>query len=178
MRAIRSGHGKRPHGREGAKPPSGFLAMRFGLFILGAGFSKPAGLPLGPELWDEIRRRGFAKSGRASKFREDLDNYIEYRNCCDGIKLTYEQVDFESFLAFLDIEHYLGLRGGDTWSSHGNEGQVVVKTLIGEILTERTPQIERIPQRYLDFASILKPNDLVLTFNGNLCSMPRGLPRG
>ena len=38
-------------------------------------------------------------------------------------------------MAFLDVEHYLGLRKGrTTWSTDGNEGQVVVKTLIGEIL--------------------------------------------
>jgi len=103
--------------------------------------------------------------GRASQFREDLEMYIEYRKECDGIKLTPEQVDFEDFLAFLDVEHYLGLRGGDTWSAEGNETQVIVKTLIGEILTKYMPPKERIPELYLRFVKILKPNDLVLTFN-------------
>jgi SIR2-like domain len=65
----------------------------------------------------------------------------------------------------LDVEHYLGLRGSDTWSADGNEGQVVVKTLIGEILTERTPSVDRIPVLYRRFASSLRPFDYVLTFN-------------
>ena len=104
-------------------------------------------------------------SGAASQFRDDLDTYIEYKKECDGIELTPEQVNFEDFMAFLDVEHYLGLRGKDTWSSHGNEAQVVVKTLIGEILIERMPLKDRIPEIYLQFAKILKPNDFILTFN-------------
>jgi len=76
-----------------------------------------------------------------------------------------ENVQFEDFLAYLDVEHYLGLRGSDTWSSDGNETQVLVKTLIGEILLERTPRKKNIPDLYLEFARLLKPPDMVLTFN-------------
>jgi len=144
---------------------SDFASKRFSIFVLGAGFSKAAGLPLASELWNEIRERGLQKTGRASNFKDDLDEYIEYRKLCDGIDLTYEQVDFEDFMAFLDVEHYLWLRGGDTWSEHGNEAQIVVKTLIGEILTRSTPSKDNIPDLYLKFAQMLKPRDLVLTFN-------------
>lgn len=147
------------------KVDSDFSSMRFSIFILGAGFSKAAGLPLASELWNEIRERGLQMKERAGKFKDDLDVYIEYRKQCDGVDLTYEQVDFENFMAFLDIEHYLWLRGGDTWSSHGNETQVVVKTLIGKILTRSMPSKDNIPDLYLKFAQMLKPKDLVLTFN-------------
>jgi len=150
---------------EQPKTVSAFASKRFGIYILGAGFSQPAGLPLASELWDEIRHKGLAMTGRASQFREDLDMYIEYRKHCDGIELTPEQVNFEDFMAFLDIEHYLWLRGSDTWSVHGNETQVLVKTLIGEILTASMPARNKIPELYLRFAEILKPDDLVLTFN-------------
>lgn len=102
---------------------------------------------------------------RASFFRDDLRAYIEFRKDCYGEMLTPESVDFEDFMAFLDIEHYLGLRGSDTWSRDGNEAQVVVKTLIGEILTERTPPKEKLPNLYLEFAKTLRPHDIVLTFN-------------
>jgi hypothetical protein len=103
--------------------------------------------------------------GRASKFRDDLDDYLKFRKKCDGLDLTYETLNFEEFLGFLDIEHYLGLRGSETWSSAGNEGQVVVKTLIGQILAERTPSADKVPELYCDFARVLKPGDCVLTFN-------------
>jgi SIR2-like domain len=140
-----------------------FASQKFAIYILGAGFSKPAGLPLACELWDEVRRRALSLSGRAECFRDDLETYLEYRRKCDGKELTFEQVDLEEFMAFLDIEFHLGLRGKETWSSDGNETQVVVKTLIGEILTEKMPV--SIPEQYLAFARLLKPDDYVLTFN-------------
>lgn len=138
---------------------------RFALYVLGAGFSHPAGLPLGSELWKEVLHRALPMTGRAAKFRRDLDNFIEFKKRCDGIDLTYETLDFEEFLGFLDIEHFLGLRGSDTWSDDGNEGQIIVKTLIGEILTERTPTTNEIPELYVNFARKLRPDDVVITFN-------------
>ena len=135
------------------------------LFILGAGFSKPAGIPLANELWEIILKRSNYFWGRASMFNDDLEAYIKYRHKCDGILLTRDEVNFEEFLGYLDIEHYLGLRGKDTWSDDGNEGQIVAKTLIGEILTQYTPKINDIPDLYLEFANNLQPSDYILTFN-------------
>jgi hypothetical protein len=138
---------------------------RYRIFVLGAGFSCAAGLPLAVELWREVQRRARTLSGRAEQFWDDLETYIQYRKACDGVTLTRDQVDFEEFLAFLDIEHYLGLRGSDTWSVDGNEAQVVVKTLIAEILAEAMPSVGAVPQLYQRFAAGLQPNDYVLTFN-------------
>ena len=138
---------------------------RHRIFVLGAGFSKAAGYPLGLELWQEIRDRARHLRGRAATFHTDLDNYIEYMRVCKGKSLTSGTVDFEDFMRFLDIEHFLGLRGSDTWSTDGNEGTVVVKTLIGHILAELTPAPDDIPEVYLKFAEGLQPGDYVLTFN-------------
>ena len=98
-------------------------------------------------------------------FSDDLRQYIRYRKECDGKTLSPASVNFEDFMAFLDVEFRLGLRGSDTSSEHGNETQVAVKTLIGEILTERTPQIQNVPDLYLRFARMLQPRDMILTFN-------------
>lgn len=139
--------------------------QRYRIIILGAGFSKPAGLPMATELWQEILARSEFLWGRANKFNEDLDNYIAYRRDSEGILLSRDSIDFEEFLGFLDIEHYLGLRGSDTWSTDGNEGQVVVKTMIGEILSQHMPSPDTIPELYLEFARRLQPHDYVFTFN-------------
>lgn len=138
---------------------------RFRIFILGAGFSRPAGLPLAHELWDEIRSRAEQRSGRAGRFSSDLDLYLQFRRECDGVDLGRGEVDFEDFLAFLDVEHHLGLAGSDTWSSSGNETQVIVKHLIGQILLEQMPAADRLPDLYYGFARQLEPGDYVLTFN-------------
>ena len=138
---------------------------KFAIYILGAGFSRPAGLPLGNDLWSEVLRRGLCMEGRASKFRKDLDHYIKFRSRCEGKSVSAEDINFEEFLGFLDLEHYLGLRGSDTWSQDGNEGQIVTKTLIGQILIEKTPATQNVPKLYLDFVRLLRPGDRVLTFN-------------
>lgn len=135
------------------------------LYFLGAGFSRPSGLPLATELWDEVLQRASRMKGRAEKFQDDLDNFVEFKNRCFGNNFTRENIDFEEFLGFLDLEFVLGLRGSDQWSRDGNEGQVVVKTLIGQILTERTPKVGKIPSLYIEFAKRLRPSDTVITFN-------------
>ena len=150
--------------------------QRYRIIILGAGFSSPAGLPLGNELWQEIRKRACNLRGRASKFEDDLQEYQAFRRDCNGIELKADDVDFEEFLGYLDVEFFLGLRGSDTWSDDGNESQVVVKTLIGQILTERTPQPTEIPDLYLEFAKRLCPNDWIITFNYDIL-LERALER-
>jgi hypothetical protein len=142
-----------------------WASQKSATYILGAGFSAAAGLPLADALWKEVYRRALPMSGRAGQFRDDLDDYIEFKRRSEGRRLTREEVNFEEFLGFLDVEHHLGLRGSDTWSEDGNESQVIVKTLIGQILTERMPKANAIPSIYLKFAERLQPWDHVITFN-------------
>jgi hypothetical protein len=141
------------------------MRHRCAIFILGAGFSAPAGLPLAPELWKEVRRRAEGMSGRAEKFTDDLEAYLKFLRDCEGRTLTADEVDFEEFLGFLDIEFYLNIRGSDTWSDDGNETQVMIKTLIAQILVERTPPTAEMQQLYRKFAEGLQPHDTVVTFN-------------
>jgi hypothetical protein len=134
-------------------------------YILGAGFSAAAGLPLADDLWKEVYRRALPMTGRAGQVRDDLDDYIQFNQRCKGRPFSRDDVNFEEFLGFLDVEHHLGLRGSDTWSEDGNESQVIIKTLIGQILTERMPKPNNIPPIYLRFAESLRPTDRVITFN-------------
>jgi len=138
---------------------------RFRIFILGAGFSQPAGLPLGPDLWRHIRA---AAETRSNGFSADLHLYLTYLKECWGMALDPDDVDFEDFLAFLDIEHRLGFSGSDTWSEQGNTSQILVKQSIGRILTERTPSADELPKVYHQFARQLEPGDYVFTFNYDL----------
>ena len=141
------------------------MSQRYAVYVLGAGFSVPAGLPTADELWREVLERALKLDRRAGKFKNDLDAFIAFKKNCFGEELDHNSIDFEEFLGFLDIEHQLWLRGSDTWSEDGNEGQVVVKTLIGQVLTERTPAPCDIPDFYVEFAKRLSPSDWVVTFN-------------
>ena len=138
---------------------------KYRIMILGAGFSCPAGLPTATELWQEILEKAKTFCGRAAKFHDDLEAYIKYRRECDGREIAADKVDFEDFMKYLDIEHYLGVRGSDTWSEDGNEGTIVTKTLIGEILAQKINKLPRVPDLYLEFAGRLEPDDIVITFN-------------
>jgi len=66
----------------------------FRIFILGAGFSKPAGYPLANELWPMVSERAKSLTGRASKLQDDVRAYLEYRRNCDGVDFTEDDIDF------------------------------------------------------------------------------------
>lgn len=137
---------------------------RFRVVVLGAGFSAPAGVPLADRLWKEVLRR-IGELDMAAKVERDLTAYQDYLSECFGLEVPADEINFEEFLGFLDIEYFLGLRGSDTWSDDGNETQVIVKTLIGRILAESMPPVGGVPPLYLQFAERLQPGDYVLTFN-------------
>jgi hypothetical protein len=86
------------------------------LIILGAGFSKPAGLPLATELFNEVRKRVKQLHGADNALESDLDYYINYLRKTENFGGSVEDIDIEKFLSFLDIEHYLELQGSNAWS--------------------------------------------------------------
>lgn len=137
----------------------------FKIFVLGAGFSRPAGLPLAVELFAEVRRRIESRYGRDTKFQRDVEDYLEYRKACDGMDLQEPAIDLEELMSFLDIEHFLKLRGSDTWSQEGNESQLMIRKAIGEVIHGRTPPADRLPDAYYRFAERLSPHDTIITFN-------------
>ena len=85
------------------------------LFILGAGFSKPAGLPLSIELLEYVQR--------------EVRHYYRHFGDWDGIleeeigewKNLYpdEEVDLERVLAYSHRKHYLRLSGSDEFFEDG-----------------------------------------------------------
>ena len=129
------------------------------LFVLGAGFSKPAGLPLARELLQLVR--------------EEVKSYFE---CGGGWEGTLEReirewtllypgmpVDLERVLAYSHRKHYLRLLGSDEYFEHGSRSIVAARKAIQTILVAATPSGP--PPLYRTFARRLSPNDLVLTFN-------------
>jgi hypothetical protein len=135
----------------------------FRILILGAGFSKPAGLPLAVELFKEVRSQARVLHGTDNVLESDLAYYVAYLRDTEGFTGSADEIEVERFLSFLDVEHYLELRGSDTWSDEGNESQLLVRHTIGKILLDRTPTI--VPDLYKYFASKLNPSDWILTFN-------------
>lgn len=135
----------------------------FRTIFLGAGFSARAGLPLGKELFSQVLLLIARKYGRDNVVERDLGCFLDYLEKCEGRHETRESVDYEEFLSYLDIEHFLGFKGSDTWSSEGNVSQLMIRRAIAEILYDKTPKI--LPDVYKQFARRLNPDDWIYTFN-------------
>jgi len=135
---------------------------KFRIFILGAGFSVHAGMPLGAELFELVRDRVSEKNSKDNKLEGDLERYRTYRYRCDGVSID-DPVDYEKFMSYLDLEHYLGLKGSDTWSDEGNESQLLIRNGIMEVIYLRTPTNPT--DECIRFCQQLSPSDVILTFN-------------
>lgn len=140
----------------------------FRIFILGAGFSKPAGLPLASELYPLVRKHIIDRHGNDTKFTRDVQGYLDYSVACGYSGQSEDNLDLEKLMSYLDIEHYLGFRGSKTWSLEGNESQLMIRKAIGHVIHSRTPLPDAIPDTYLRFAEALSVHDTVLTLNYDL----------
>ena len=138
------------------------MPKTFRILILGSGFSKPAGLPLGSELFGEVRELIRHKYG-SNSVESDIKRYKEYVAATEGKEIRDDSLDYEKFLGFLDTEHFLGFDGGDRLSDEGNASQLRVRRAIAEIIYRRTPKTP--PPLYRAFTRKLNPSDWILTFN-------------
>lgn len=137
------------------------------IFVLGAGFSKPAGLPLAGELFPLVREDVRSSEG-GTGFDRDVRMFLDYRRACGDLVADESSIDMEELLAFLDVEHYMGLRGTDTLSPAGNGCQLLIRQSICKQIHSRTPKATQLPRVYYRFAEQLRPGDVVITFNYDL----------
>ena len=128
------------------------------LFIIGAGFSAPAGLPLGKDLLERVReevRLVFRDFGWEGSLEQEIG---EWTSLYPG-----QPVDLERVLAYSHRKHYLRLLGSDEYFEHGSRSIAATRTAIQRILIQATPSDT--PTLYRNFAERLCPNDVVLAFN-------------
>ena len=136
------------------------------LFIIGAGFSKPAGLPLGNELWKLVLEEARSTTTFYNLLISDINAYLNYQKIVYKKDIDIEDIDIEDLISYLDIEHFLELKGKDTFSEAGNRGQIILKVLIAKIIF----QIQQIiPSEklklYDDFCLSLHETDIIISFN-------------
>ena len=104
------------------------------LFVLGAGFSAPAGLPLGNDLLECVRQ-----DVRGSFRRADWDGALE-KEIGEWVSLyPGERLDLERVLAYSHRKHYLRLLGSDEYFAHGSRSIVAARSAIQRILIQETP---------------------------------------
>lgn len=128
------------------------------LFVLGAGFSAPAGLPLGNRLLERVRQDiqdSFQHAGWDGPLEQEIQEW--------STLYPDARIDLERVLAYSHRKHYLRLLGSDEYFAHGSRSIVAARPAIQRILIQATPKA--IPSFYREFARRLGPNDVVLTFN-------------
>jgi hypothetical protein len=134
----------------------------FRVFLLGAGFSRAAGMPLTSEFVPLIKRA-------ALEYMSDGKGYTHLANALDRYQQYVDDVDpgrpfdLEQFGAWIDWAHTLWLRGSDTFHEQGNEDGLQLRWAIGKVLYDAMP--DPIPELYLEFATRLNTSDRVLTLN-------------
>ena len=133
------------------------------LFIIGAGFSKPAGLPLGNELWELVLKEAY-ETGFYNLLEDDIERYIFYKKMVYKEKNDIEKINIEDFISYLDIEHFLKLERD--FSVEGNRSQNILRILIAKVIFEAQQNISsKNLKLYDDFCSSLHETDKIISFN-------------
>jgi hypothetical protein len=136
------------------------------IIIVGAGFSQPAGLPLGQSLFRELLDLAHTHGLYDNILEPDISAYLEYLKASRGNTISETDIDFEDFIAYLDLEHFLWLQGKETFTSSGNKSQMAIRNLIAILLYQRQSAAP-IPNLdlYREFARRLRPWDWIISFN-------------
>ena len=138
----------------------------YDVFVVGAGFSRPAGIPLTSELFKLIVREAKATTAYHNILEPDIRSYLEYYNKTHTTPITEDTINIEDFMSYLDIEHYLSLKGSDTWSEAGNRSQILVRHFTARVIFDRMSSMDPEQRRPYDtFVTHLDPGDIVITFN-------------
>jgi len=136
------------------------------LVILGAGFSKPAGLSLANELMQPILRMCSNTGDTGKCLLQDIERFAHYEKKRTGNLVPLDSINIERLGSFLDIEHFLGLQidGGDYES--GNRSQMILRSFIARVLYDRQKAMNRNQwELYESFVQHLHPGDIVVSFN-------------
>ena len=140
----------------------------YGIFVLGAGFSKPAGFPLGSELMSRVLAAAKARGPlHRNVLLPDIKNFLAYLAQAKDKPIGEEEINIEEFVTYLDIDRTLGLE--PDYFFHGNRSQSAIRNLIAFVLFQCQQNMSQQQwQLYEDFARRLEPTDVVITFNYDL----------
>jgi|GEM_PF-1351117 len=132
------------------------------VFILGAGFSIGAGIPLTDELLaNAMKKFAIECPGIYSR----VENYAK-----ESLGLIDEDLDLTrlsfselcTFLEFIELREY---GGGERWCENGSREKLALRFYLAKTIVEHTPLVKSVPQLYLDFAAQLHERDIVISLN-------------
>ena len=132
------------------------------VFILGAGFSAAAGVPLTASLLDKTMKKF---SAECPGIFARIDSYAkESTENIDG-KVDYSVVDFSDLCTFIEDIELREYGGGERWKNAGSREKLALRFYLAKTIAEHTPTDSDIPDLYLEFAAQLHERDVVISFN-------------
>lgn len=141
------------------------------LFVLGAGFSAGAGIPMTHSLL----------SGALEIMKEECTGIYQRiensaQTCFENdLPLSDQCLDAAGFSKLSSFLHYIEMRnsgGGDRWSDAGDRELLTLKYFISKKISQITP--DTLPELYLKFAEQLDCYDHVMSFNWD-CLLEKAL---
>lgn len=132
------------------------------VFILGAGFSAGAGIPLTEGLLaDAMKKFSLECPGIYSR----VENYAKESIGTPDDDLDLSIVSFSELCTFLEFIELREYGGGERWCKNGSREKLALRFYLAKTIAEHTPIIGSIPQLYLDFAAQLHERDVVISLN-------------
>jgi hypothetical protein len=132
------------------------------VFILGAGFSAAAGIPLTQELLAMAMEKF---STECPGIYARVANYA--KECISSTEelLDMRQVSFSDLCTFLEYIELREYGGGERYCDNGSREKLALRFYLAKTIAEQTPSSSSLPSLYLEFAKQLHENDIVLSFN-------------
>ena len=131
------------------------------VFILGAGFSAGADIPLTEELLaTAMKKFAIECPGIYSRVENYAKESLGTDEDLDLKKLSFSELC--TFLEYIELREY---GGGERWCENGSREKLALRFYLAKTIVERTPLAKSMPQIYLDFASQLHEQDIVISLN-------------
>lgn len=132
------------------------------VFVLGAGFSAAAGVPLTVALLSEALQL-FAVECPGIYAR--VEGYAKEAMGAAGADLDIAHLSFSDLCTFLEFIELREYGGGERWSENGSREKLALRYYLAKTLVARTPRPAAVPELYRAFAAQLHPRDVVISFN-------------
>lgn len=132
------------------------------VFILGAGFSAAAGIPLTSALLRDAMRIFETECNgiflRVDGYARDLEWRVKG-------EIDYSRLSFSELCTHLEYVELSEYGGGERWSSEGSREKLALRFYLAKCIAQATPPAGAIPNLYIEFARQLNDRDVVISFN-------------
>lgn len=132
------------------------------VFILGAGFSVAAGVPLTSVL---LKNSMSIFAEECDGIFQRVDGYVKDFEWRTAGEIDYSRISFSELCTHLEYVELSEYAGGERWSDEGSREKLALKFYLAKCIAKSTPPSQKIPSLYLEFAQQLNDRDVVISFN-------------